>query len=242
MLDILAESHRVIAIDLPGHGLTRMGTRQRSRPATMATDLWSLMTALGRAPEAVVGHSAGAALAVQMAADPDRPRDIAHIVGVNAALSGFDGAAGWLFPMAARALTLTPGVTRALARLARSEGRVERLLEATGSRLDPEGIARYRRLLEDPDHIEGALCMMAQWSTRGLDSVIANYTGRLTLVTGDGDRTVPPAVSSRAAALARHGRHVPLGRGGHLVHEEAPETTAEAILGALRGGEYPTGR
>ncbi|WOI56332.1 alpha/beta fold hydrolase BchO [Palleronia sp. LCG004] len=242
LFDRLAEAHRVVAVDLPGHGFTRLGSRHRSRPALMAADLWSLLGAEDIAPRAIIGHSAGAALALEMATSPERNSDVALIIGINAALSAFDGAAGWLFPMAARAMAAMPGLTTGLARLARSNGRVEQLLGNTGSMLDTESIARYRVLLGDPTQIDGALSMMAQWSTRGFDDEVRRYPGRLTLLTGERDATVSPAISARAARIARDGVHLSMGPYGHLVHEEAADMTASVVLDTLSREAVPIAR
>ena len=62
----------------------------------MAEDMAALLAAQDWAPQAIIGHSAGAALALRLAEIlPQTPR---AIVGLNAALGNFDGLAGVLFP------------------------------------------------------------------------------------------------------------------------------------------------
>ena len=61
----LAQDFRVIAPDLPGHAFTRLSSVHTSLPA-MAQALWSLMDTLDEVPTMIVGHSAGAAIALQM--------------------------------------------------------------------------------------------------------------------------------------------------------------------------------
>ncbi|SHI68322.1 magnesium chelatase accessory protein [Palleronia salina] len=227
VMPLLAKDFRVIAPDLPGHGFTRPGTRQRSRPVTMAEDLWRLMDWLGARPRWIVGHSAGGALAVHMGAQaPDR---VDGLIGVNPALDGFQGAAAWAFPMAARAMAATPGIGAALSRVARSPARLSQIMGSTGSRLTQESLDIYARLLADPEHLRGTLDMMAQWSTAGLPSLLREWSGALVLMVGDADRTVSPEVSRRAARPTSRGEVVRLGSFGHLLAEEAPGILAEAI-------------
>ncbi len=230
LLPILARHHMVIAPDLPGHGFTRLGTRRRSSLPSMAEDLWHLCDALGLAPRAAIGHSAGCAIALEMA--QSRP-GIGHVIGLNAALGSFDGPAAFLFPTMARMLAATPFVPVALAGVISATGGVSRLLEATGSRLDARGVALYRRLVAQPSHVEGAIEMMAQWSTRNLCARLPQIDTRTTLLYGAADRTVPPRISRGCAAALAAGEAVSLGPLGHLAHEEAPEAVAATILDRL---------
>jgi len=59
----LAETRDVVAIDLPGQGLTRAGTWRRSGLEPMTEDIAALCAAQGWRPDMILGHSAGAALA-----------------------------------------------------------------------------------------------------------------------------------------------------------------------------------
>ena len=103
---ILAQDYHVVAVDLPGQGFTQLGAQQRCGLDHMSEDLLSLCRNQGWAPDIVVGHSAGAAIALRMWELGMRPRR--GIVGLNAALGNFKGVAGWLFPMMAKALAATP--------------------------------------------------------------------------------------------------------------------------------------
>ena len=87
---------RLIMPDLPGHGYTRAGGHLRLGLDAMADDLTSLCADQDWRPMAIIGHSAGAAVALRMA--EIMPRPPCAVVGINAALGPFDGFAGWLFP------------------------------------------------------------------------------------------------------------------------------------------------
>ncbi|MEM0936407.1 MAG: alpha/beta fold hydrolase BchO [Pseudomonadota bacterium] len=223
----LAERFRVVVPDLPGHGFTRLGAMQRSSPDLMAQDLAALLGKLGTPPDAIVGHSAGGALALRLAQRGDaRPR---ALVGLNAALESFAGAAGWLFPIMAKALALNPFVAPTFARMARPTG-VERLIGGTGSRIDPLGLALYRACISDARHVDGALTMMAQWRLSALERALPRLELPTLLLAGTDDRAVPPSTSKRAAARLPEGRVELLPGLGHLAHEEAPEEITTRIL------------
>ena len=85
-------------VDLPGHGLTKISTGQRSSLTYMAQDLLTLCQTLQFQPDFIVGHSAGAALALEMS----KSLPLKGVVGLNPALSKFPGLAGVMFPMMAK--------------------------------------------------------------------------------------------------------------------------------------------
>ena len=229
LLPRLAADRRVIAPDLPGHGFTR-GPRGRSGLDAMAADLARLIAQEGWRPQGLVGHSAGGAIALRLAQIlPDPPR----VIGINAALGAFEGVAGWLFPAVARVLAVTPLVPTLFARLSSTDRRVRELLRSTGSPLDDEGVDLYRRLVARPDHVAGALSMMADWRLDGLRASLPSIRVPVLLITSDRDTAVPPATSAEAAARLGCARLLDLPGYGHLVHEEAPETVERAIRGFL---------
>jgi magnesium chelatase accessory protein len=192
----------------------------------MAADLHALLERQGERPAAIVGHSAGGALALRMAQTAQTPPSA--VVGLNAALDNFDGAAGILFPMMAKALALNPLVAPTMARLAQP-GTVQRLIEGTGSRLDDKGLALYRACISDARHVDGTLTMMAQWRLERLRSALPRTEIPALLMAGEGDRAVSPETSERAARRLPLGEVALLPRLGHLAHEEAPEDVAERI-------------
>jgi magnesium chelatase accessory protein len=225
---LLARQFRLVMPDLPGQGFTRLGDRNRCGLDTMAEDIAALCADQGWQPDAVVGHSAGAALALRlMELLAPAPR---AMVGLNAALGNFDGLAGLLFPMLARLLSLNPLVPPVFARMAGGEAQVRRLLAATGSTPDAEGVRLYGRLVRDPAHVDGTLTMMAQWQLDGLLARLPGIGLPVLFVVGSQDRAVPPSVSRAAAARMPHARVVELAGLGHLMHEEAAAAVAEIVL------------
>jgi magnesium chelatase accessory protein len=227
----LATTHRVIVPDLPGHGCSATGFAGRLGLDAMAADLWTLCDALEVRPHAIIGHSAGAAIALRMAETRPTP-----VIGINAALGEFDGAAGVLFPILAKGLASLPFVATAAVGLVGRPSSVERILAGTGSPLDPEGRAMYLRLVRDVDHLNGALGMMADWRLQGLLSRLPSLQSPVHLIATEGDRAVPPDVSSEAAKRLPNARLTLLPNLGHLPQEETPDGLSALILDSLRQG------
>lgn len=227
LIPALAQDHHVVALDLPGHGFTALGTRARSGLAPMAADITALCRSEGWQPHAIIGHSAGAALALQIAQDTAAPPP--RVIGLNAALNRFEGVAGWLFPVLAKLLALNPLTSLFFSAGRNPMARARRLIESTGSHLDDEGLALYARLIGDRTHVEGALQMMAQWDVAGLDAALPRIATPCLLITGENDRAVSPEVSARAATRLPQARHLTLPGLGHLAHEESPVAILDLI-------------
>ncbi|MDT8857913.1 alpha/beta fold hydrolase [Paracoccaceae bacterium Fryx2] len=228
LMPLLAAHYRVLVIDLPGQGFTRTSARGRLGLDPMAEDIVHLCAAQGWHPAALIGHSAGAAVALRLTELlPEPPR---ALVGLNAALGPFEGVAGWLFPMIARVLTLTPLVPQLFARLSMGGDRVGNLLASTGSKLSPEGVALYRRLVTSPTHVDATLAMMAQWRLDGLLSRLPQIATPSLLIATDLDHTVPAATSRRAAERMPNAEYLEIRNFGHLLHEEDPALTGSLIL------------
>lgn len=225
----LAETFRLIIPDLPGQGCTRCGAPDRLTLKKISADLWLLCEALKAEPRGIVGHSAGAAIALQMSLNRPVPR----VVGVNAAIGNFEGPAGPLFSVLAKGLAAMPFIPRAFASYIGTEARVRRLLDETGSKVDDETVALYLRLVRDPDHVAGALGMMARWSLDDLLVRLPELSSEVLLIAARNDRTVPPRVSEAALQRLRHGRLMKV-EGGHIVHEERADGLAGLILDGLQ--------
>ena len=224
----LSQTYRVITPDLPGHGCSP-GFQGRLSLDAMAQDLWTLLDTLHIQPQAIIGHSAGAAIGLRMA----ELRPIPQVIGLNAALGEFDGAAAFLFPIIAKGLATLPFASSAITAFFGRPGTVERILTGTGSPLDPEGRAQYLTLVRDPDHITGALGMMADWKLQGLLTRLPQTQTKVTLIASEGDRAVPPQVSIDAAKRIPGAKLHLLPKLGHLAHEETEDGLSALILDSL---------
>ncbi len=231
---LLTDHAEVIAIDLPGHGFTTAPTpAQRSTLFSlpgMAAAVAALLQALQRPPTLLVGHSAGAAVALQMVlATPLRPR---AVVGLNAALLPMGGPLWPLLSSSAKWIAGSGWVSHSLARRAQQPVVVQRLLDSTGSRLDERGTALYTRLVRSPTHVASTLAMMANWNLQPLLARLPSLQTPVQLVVAEADRTVPPwqarHVWQKLPAAVREPL-VSLPGLGHLAHEEAPARVAEIL-------------
>ena len=234
LLPLLAERFDVIAPDLPGHGFTRWPDDEDLSLDAMSLGVDALLRELGAAPQIVVGHSAGAAIAVRLVLDGRvSPR---ALVGLDPALIPWRGVRAELFPLLARAAAGARLPARLFARRTDADS-VRRLLEGVGSRLDPRGIELYRRLLARAGHAAAGLQMMAQWRLEPVYEGLARLAPPLTLIVGAHDLAAPPE-QARAAAARAPGARVEMVEGvGHLAHEEAPERVAALIeAAAVRAG------
>lgn len=225
---LLAERFQVVAPDLPGHGFTRGRPAGGLTMPAMARALGDLMRALGLDPMLVVGHSAGAAIAIRMALDGRAaPRGI---VGLNSALMPIPGLAGLLFPSLARMLFINPLAPHLFAGLARVPGETARFLaRSTGSQIDAPGIACYERLFATSGHCAGAITMMADWDLPALRRDLARLGVPLLLVHGEADLAIPLSDARDAAAIVATARLVSLPGLGHLAHEEQPADVAALV-------------
>ena len=226
----LAAHYTVVAPDLPGHGFSASLPREQSTLPGFAAALQALMQALDREPAFVAGHSAGAAIAAQLALLSGS--GVQRQAWINPALQPFDGWSGLVFAPLARWMAQRPQVARLAAWRAGDARAVQRLIDGTGSTLDARGVELYRRVLARPDHVAGALAMMAGWDLAPLAAALPRLATPVLLIVGTGDRTVPPAQADAARAQLPGTLPVELQRLpglGHLAHEEAPAQVAELL-------------
>ena len=223
----LAEHFTVIAPDLPGHAFTERPKASKLSLTNMSRLVCELVRALDVQPAIVVGHSAGAAVALRLALD--KCIAPAAIVSLNGALFPFSGVARHVFPPVARLMLLNPFTPRIFTAQAESPQRVERLIENTGSRIDATGLALYKRLFRQTGHVLGALGMMANWDLKPLQEAMNQIETPVVLIAADEDSAIPPSNSMRARDRLPNARVVYLRGLGHLAHEEAPDQTAEII-------------
>jgi magnesium chelatase accessory protein len=208
----------------------------------IARALADLLTELDAAPALIVGHSAGAAIAIRMAID-----QLVHpagIIGIAPALLPFPGIAQHLFPTMAKLLFVNPLAPHIFASVARGPGAVERFLgRSTGSTIDAEGIAAYARLFGTSGHCAGAIGMMADWDLVPLKRDLPKLSVPMLVLHGEKDIAIPVSGALDSVALIPVCALEVLPDLGHLAHEEAPHLVVERIetfaanVGILIGAE-----
>ena len=223
----LAANFTILAPDLPGHGFTAGLPRGGLTLPAMAAAVASLVGMLGVEPALIVGHSAGAAIAIRMALDGVPARGI---VGLSPALQPFPGIAAKVFPGLARLLFVNPLAPHILAAIARRPGEPRRFLaRSTGSHIDDAGVACYARLFSNSGHVAGAIRMMADWNLAPLAAALPTLRAPLLLIHGEADAAIPTASVQRSAADVPGARLELLPGLGHLAHEERPDLVAAMI-------------
>ena len=218
VLPDLARAHRVVAIDLPGQGFTRVDDPDRCGLPAMSAAI---------APDVVVGHSAGAAIGLRLALDLPRPPEA--VVAINGALGNFHRPSSDVLSRLTLMAASTPLPAVGFSWIASSHALVRLMISATGSRLDHRGVEYYRRLLSDRGHVAATGAMMARWDVATLLEDLPKVRSRTLFLVGDADLAVQPE-ASRAAARRMAGSRVEAFHGlGHLLHEERPAAAAGAI-------------
>jgi magnesium chelatase accessory protein len=231
---LLAPHFRLIMPDLPGHGFT--GKLRAPDPDHVARAFAALCTELGVAPDLIIGHSVGAAIAFTLVA-----RGLLQpkaVVSLGGALLNFHGPGAKVMPGLARALFVNPFMPALMSWGTRFQSVPDLLARWTGSKLTREQEAHYERLLASASHTGGALALMAHWDLTTIEQTISDVKCPVLLVHGERDRTVPPETARTVASrLERHHGQpqlAPVPGLGHLAHEEAPDRHARVILDYAR--------
>ncbi len=152
-----------------------------------------------------------------------------RIVSLNGALLPFGGPLGQFFAPMARMIAMWPLAAQLFAWRTRDPKVVEDILRQTGSSLDPDGVALYRRLAGNADHVSAALGMMANWDLQRLERDMPRLKTPLSLVTALRDEMVRPSVAEKAKLLLPKAELIRLPGLGHLAHEEDPARIRDII-------------
>ncbi|MEO0495792.1 MAG: alpha/beta fold hydrolase BchO [Pseudomonadota bacterium] len=234
LIPYLTDDYDVVAIDLPGHGFTQTQSASALSLPAMAFGVSKLMRRLDLRPQFIIGHSAGAAIGLQIAASQSLAR-LERVLGVNAALQPIEGNS--LLSPLAKLLFVNPITPRLFAWQARNTAIADKMLDATGSKLTDRQRDFYLRLFGASSHVQGALGMMANWELAPLRRQIGQLGIDVTLLAARGDQMVPCHVSKSAAELSPRAQYVELRSGGHLVHETHPELVASEALSRLANAQ-----
>lgn len=232
---ILAKHFTVVMPDLPGHGFTDLPPSERLSLPGMAEDLGLLLQALNMEPMLAVGHSAGAAILVQMSlAGHSAP---SALVSINGALLPFGSFAGQVFSPFAKLLALNPFLPWFVSWRAANSEAVARTISDTGSTIGPEDVERYGRLFQTGNHVSAALGMVANWDLFALERNLHRLTVPLVLAVGSADRAIAPEDAFRVRDLVPEAKVVLLRGLGHLAHEERPEDVAEIVVRTAKSAD-----
>jgi len=234
VMPLLADSHRVIAVDAPGHGL--------ADPYPFTDDLYDLgarfigevLTALDTDRAIVAGHSMGGLFSVGFAlAHPER---VSRLLLVGAP-AGTNTRAPvplkllrwpWTRPLASKIMrNRNPtGVRTRLGRLLvahpeRIDGRLVESFGATSARNVPSLIAFVKRALELRGTLRDDVLLAPKWSGLGVP---------VTFIWGDKDRADGPESGERIAAGLAGSRFIRIADAGHQPALDDPSAVARAMV------------
>ena len=224
---LLGKHFSVLALDLPGHGFTELPKDGQYSLPKMSAALAQLLSVLSFQPAYIVGHSAGAAIALRL--ELDRSVSPSLIFSINGALMPFPGVAAIAFPALARLLFLNRFAAPFLARRMNDNDAIARLIGSTGSSIGVRGVDLYGRLFRTERHMAATVGMMANWDLLSLRRALKKVRTPLILIAADNDKTISPQVARATNAIVSGSTIISVSGFGHLVHEEAPHTVADII-------------
>ncbi len=230
MLPLLAENFTVVAPDLPGHGFTDQPDIDGMTLPGMARGVAALLNQLGLQPQIAAGHSAGAAILLQMCLDKLlAPR---AVVSLNGALLPFasHGVGRSFFAPLAKLFATNALVPMLFSWQAADSKVVERLLASTGSTISREGVGFYARLARRSGHAGAALKMMANWGLAEFSAKLSKVKIPVLLIVGSQDRSIPASEAERVQRQIAGAKVRRMQGLGHLAHEEKPAETCAMIV------------
>ena len=218
-IERLSRDHRIVAVDLPGHGF--------SAPLDMRPELpnfveWfvRLVDELGLEAVNVAGHSMGALIAAGFAAT--QPSKLSRVALLNGVYKRTPAARQ---AVEARAAEIFSGVFDREAPLKRwfspdeKDGAAYRLVHNLLQIVDPAGYAAAYRAFATGDSVYSDT-----WSTVKAPALF---------LTGDGDKNSTAGMAEEMAKAAPRGRAVVIRGHRHMVNLTAPDEVSEALAGWL---------
>lgn len=220
-IDALRKTHRIIAVDLPGHGESRP-LPDDARLSEYVAFFADFLDWLKLGPVNVAGHSMGALIAGGLAAE--RPQAIARVALLNGVYRR--GEAARQAVMARAAEIVSGDFDR--------EAPLKRWFGTDQGRDQEEAYALCRTLLATVDAKGYATAYRA--FAEG-DAVYADHWPSIScpalFLTGDGDLNSTPDMAEAMAKAAQHGKAVVIAGHRHMVNLTAPDAVNAALAAWL---------
>src|SRR6266481_4549186 len=234
--DRLAENHRVILIDRPGHGWSTRARRDDSTPEIQGRMIDEALERLGVGGVILVVHSWSGALGARIALD--YPRRVAGLVMLAPVAYPWPGGVGWynkaittpvIGPLLAYTITLPlglflaePGARTVFQPQLMPDGYVEDTATAL--------LLRPREFLANAYDLVTLKAAVAEQAPR-----YGAITAPTVVISGDVDKTVSTNIHARAfAAVVPNAKLIVLPGVGHMVQNAAPDLVIaeiEAMVG-----------
>ena len=231
LADRLAQRHRVILVDRPGHGWSTRASLADSTPEPQARMIAEALNKLGVPPSIVVAHSWSGALALRLALDhPARVAGLTMLAPVAYPWPGgvsqynYAVTAPVIGPLLAHTVTLPLGL----------------LLAESGSRsvfapqAMPEGFVKdsaTRLLLRPREFVANAWDLVTLRAARAEQAPrYKDIAAPITIIAGNVDKTVSTHIHSQPLAkTAKDTRLIVLDGVGHMIQYAAPDLVVAEI-------------
>ena len=239
--DLLAERHRVILVDRPGHGWSTRERLEDSTPAIQARMIDEALEKLALRPAIFVVHSWAGALGARMALD--YPGRVAGLVMLAPVAYPWRGGVGWynklvttpvIGPLLAYTITLPLGYFLAgpgARNVFFPQIMPRDFVESTATLL----LLRPREFLANAKDLMTLKAAVAEQAPH-----YGNIRVPVVAITGDKDKTVSPTIHSRPLAAALPDAKLIMLPGiGHIVQNAVPELVAhevDAMIGKIGHG------
>ena len=228
--EFLLSQYEILLIDLPGHGFSDLPAPNKSSLREIVNGSMDLLGKIDFSPDLIVGHSAGAAIAVILS---EKMKVSNGAMCINAAFGEFPGLAGVMFPIFAKIIAVVPYSSDILASLSKNNERTEKLIANTGSKISKENLEYYKMLFSNPKHVKGTLKLMAEWDLSEFLADLKNFNSNIKFLVGETDKTVPTSVSKKWSKQVPNGDYIEICGAGHLAHEEQPRDVSQSIKDQL---------
>lgn len=237
LLPHLAESHRVVAVDAPGHGLADPYAFPENLYALGARFIGDVLNAFGITRAIIGGNSMGGLFAVGFAlSSPERASQLL-LVGAPAGASPRAPLPlkllrwPWTRPLAAKIMRDRDAAavrTRLGRILVAHPERLHDVLVASFAATSARNVPSLTRFVSRAIDLRGAVRDDVLLAPR-----CAGLQVGATFIWGDRDRTATPELGERIVAGLRRGTLVRIADAGHQPALDDPLAVAQAIRGAL---------
>ncbi|QWD21078.1 alpha/beta fold hydrolase [Polynucleobacter paneuropaeus] len=232
LIPLLEPHSQVLVPDLPGHAFTQGAKLEDLKLDVIAHSLQKLIEQLGiEAPSIVVGHSAGAPLAIRFAVAAAKQPKL--VIALNPSFIPPPPVYTSFFRPLLGPITRSSTLSSLLASLSPSLGMVDKLLDSTNTNLPEARRVYYRKLFERSDHVRGSMNFMAAADIQKVLAEANLYRGKLICVLGNQDAWIPAKPLEKIIGDYFPAAEVLKWEGGHIMHELEPSRVAKLILDGL---------
>jgi len=233
LIPLLEADAQVLVPDLPGHAFTLGAKLEDLTLDEIANSLQLLIEQLGiEAPSIVVGHSAGAPLALRFAVGSSKPPKL--VIALNPSFIPPPAVYTSFFGPLLGPITRSSTLSSLLASLSPSLGMVDKLLDSTNTILPETRRVYYRKLFERSEHVRGSMNFMAAADIHKVLVEANLYRGKLICVLGNQDAWIPVKPLEKIILDYFPAAEIVKWEGGHIMHELEPNKVAQLILGGLK--------